>query len=160
MTLAEDIALLTRVPLFADLAGDQLRLLAFSAIRLELPAGRVLFRAESKALSGFVVMTGEIELSHHKGEETVPLGRFGPGVLIGEMALFVETKRPATATAVVDSEVVEIDGTLMRRMLTEYPDIAVKIFSKLRGRLGETLSELGGVEAKLDALHYPGPAKR
>jgi CRP-like cAMP-binding protein len=156
MTLAEDIALLTRVPLFADLAGDHLRLLAFSAIRLELPAGRVLFRADSKALSGFVVMAGEIELSNHKGEEIVSLGRYGPGVLIGETALFIETKRPATATAVVDSEVVEIDGTLMRRMLTEYPDVAVKMFAKMRGRLGDTLAELGGVEAKLGALRYPG----
>jgi CRP-like cAMP-binding protein len=158
MTLAEDIALLTRVPLFSELAGDHLRLLAFSAIRLELPAGRVLFRADTKALSGFVVMTGEIEFSESRGEDLAVLGRYGPGSLLGESALLIETKRPATATAIVDSEVVEIDRTLMRRMLTEYPDVAVKLYARLRERLGETLAELGGVEAKLDALRFPGAA--
>ena len=33
-------------------------MLAFSAIRLELPAGRLLFRADTKAQSGFVIMVG------------------------------------------------------------------------------------------------------
>ena len=156
MTLADDIGLLTRVPLFSDLAGDHLRLLAFSAIRLELPAGRVLFRADTKALSGFVIMSGTIELSEHRGDDIVPLGRYGPGSLIGEMAMLIETRRPATATAIVDSEVVEIDRTLMRRMLTEYPEVATKLYARLRERLGATIGELSGVEAKLDALRLPG----
>jgi CRP-like cAMP-binding protein len=152
MTLGEDIVLLTRVPLFSELASDHLRLLAFSAIRLELPAGRVLFRADTKALSGFVIMSGEIELSQHHGEETRTLGRYGPGVLLGETALFVETRRPATATAIVDSEVVEIDRTLMRRMLTEYPEVATRLFVLLRERLADTVGDLGVVEAKLSAI--------
>lgn len=155
MALADDIALLMRVPMFSDLTGDHLRLLAFSGIRLELPVGRVLFRADTKALSGFVVMSGEIELTVEKGEIKVPAGRYGPGALLGETALLIETKRPATATALVDSEVVEIDRALMRRMLTEYPDVAVRLFSRLRERLGTTIGELASVEQKLDALRYP-----
>lgn len=158
MALADDIALLTRVPLFSDLAGDHLRLLAFSGIRLELPADRVLFRADTKALSGFVVMSGEIEMSIEKGEAREPLGRYGPGTLIGETALLIETKRPATATAVVDSEVIEIDRTLMRRMLTEYPDVAVRLYARMRDRLSQTIAEVAPVGAKLDALRYPGAA--
>lgn len=155
MTLADDITLLSQVPLFAHLASDHLRLLAFSAIRLELPAGRLLFRAETKALSGFVIMVGEIELSRHRGEETEILGRCGPGVLLGEVALLVETRRSATATAVTDCEVIEIDRTLMRRMLTEYPEVASQIYGQIRDRVAETVEELAVVEAKLDALRYP-----
>ncbi|MBN8998837.1 MAG: cyclic nucleotide-binding domain-containing protein [Rhizobiales bacterium] len=158
MALADDIALLMRVPVFSDLAGDHLRLLAFSAIRLELPAGRVLFRADTKALSGFVVVKGEIELTLERGEVRIPVGRYGPGSLLGETALLIETKRPATATAIVDSEVAEIDRTLVRRMLTEYPDVAVRLYARMRDRLAGTIGELGGVEAKLDALRYPGAA--
>ena len=44
MSLDRDIALLSRVPLFAELTTEQLRLLAFSAVRLELSPGQVLFR--------------------------------------------------------------------------------------------------------------------
>lgn len=158
MTLAEDISLLSRVPLLADLASDHLRLLAFSAIRLELPAGRVLFPADTKALSGFVIMSGEIELSRHHGDEIRSLGKFGPGVLLGETALFVETRRPATATAVVDTIVVEIDRTLMSRMLTEYPEVAMRLYARMRDRLASTVDELSGISDKLDSLHYPGAA--
>ena len=44
MSLDGDIALLKRVPLFGELPTEQLRLIAFSAVRLELVAGQVLFR--------------------------------------------------------------------------------------------------------------------
>ncbi|BCP55775.1 cyclic nucleotide-binding protein [Kaistia sp. 32K] len=150
MTLEQDIARLSTVPLFAELATDHLRLIAFSATRLELPAGRVLFRADSKALSGFVVMSGEIELSRG-GEDRVVLGVYGPGTLIGETALFIETRRPATATALGDALVVEIDRTLMRRILTEYPEVAQRMHTMIADRLMETVGDLGRLEGRFDA---------
>lgn len=156
MTLADDIALIMRVPLFSDLSGDHLRLLAFSAVRLELPAGQILFRADTKAASAFVIMKGEIAFTRERDEKQEELGRYGAGALLGETALFTETLRPATATAVVDSEVIEIDGSLIRRMLSEYPELAVKLYAKLRERFGWTLAELGAVGAKLEILRYPG----
>ena len=58
MSLDRDIALLTRIPLFSELPTEQLRLLAFSAVRLELPPDQVLFREGAKATSGYVVSSG------------------------------------------------------------------------------------------------------
>ena len=55
MSLDTDIALLKRIPLFADLPTEQMRLLAFSAVRLDLAQDQVLFREGAKASSGFVV---------------------------------------------------------------------------------------------------------
>lgn len=154
MTLAEDISLLIKVPLFSDLSSDHLRLLAFSSIRLDLPAGRVLFRKDAPAASGFVVMSGEIVLGDTIDAET-PLGRFGPGALLGETALFIANRRPATATAAVDSEVVEIDRTLMRRMLDEYPEVAARLHARLVDKLASTVSEVSRVKTRLDAISYP-----
>ena len=153
MTLAEDISLLIKVPLFSDLSSDHLRLLAFSSIRLELPAGRVLFRKDAPATSGFVVMSGEIVLGDNVDAE--PLGRFGPGALLGETALFIANRRPATATAAVDSEVVEIDRSLMRRMLDEYPEVAARLHARLVDKLASTVSEVSRVKTRLDAISYP-----
>ncbi|MBN9431533.1 MAG: cyclic nucleotide-binding domain-containing protein [Bosea sp.] len=154
MTLAEDISLLIKVPLFSDLSSDHLRLLAFSSIRLDLPAGRVLFRKDAPAASGFVVMSGEIVLGDNVDAEA-PLGRFGPGALLGETALFIANRRPATATAAVDSEVVEIDRTLMRRMLDEYPEVAARLHARLVDKLASTVSEVSRVKTRLDAISYP-----
>lgn len=155
MTLAEDISLLIRVPLFAELATDHLRLLAFSSVRVALPRGQVLFHKGAVAQSGFIIMTGTIDLVDPDAEAALPLGHFGPGVLLGEAALFIETRRPATALAATDSEVVEIDRSLMRRMLTEYPEVAARFHSKLAGRFGATLRDVAQVHTKLDNIRYP-----
>lgn len=156
MTLEQDIRLLSTVPLFADLGSDHLRLLAFSAIRLELPQGRVLFRADTKALSGFIIMAGEIELSEYEDITQRVLGTYGAGTLLGETALFVETRRPATATATQDSVVIEIDRGLMHRMLTEYPDIAARLHARIVYRLADTVGALKRLHPVFDAIRYPG----
>ena len=75
MSLDRDISLLSRVPLFSELLTEQLRLLAFSAVRLELAAGQVLFREGGKAMSGYVVVAGGIELSTGQGEASARSSR-------------------------------------------------------------------------------------
>jgi CRP-like cAMP-binding protein len=159
MSLDRDIAMLSRIPLFTELTTEQLRLLAFSAVRLELSPGQVLFRENAVAQSGYVVAFGGIELSVGDGTGKRVLTTCEAGSLIGEMALFIETIRPATATAIVSSEVLEIDRKLVRRMLNEYPHVALRLRATLVDRLQATVSELGKVR---DALQNIGksPARR
>ena len=147
MSLDADIVLLKRVPLFADLPSEQLRLIAFSAVRLDLVPGQVLFRAGAKAGSGYVVSTGKIELTG--GPEKKAAMVCEPGALIGEVALFIETRRPATATATTASQVIEIDRKLILRMLGEFPNLAVRMRAILADRLSATVFDLGRVRQAL-----------
>jgi CRP-like cAMP-binding protein len=159
MSLERDIALLSRLTVFRELNGEHLKLLAFSSARQELAPGAVLFREGDAAASGFVVATGEIELSRvRRGERRVE-SACGPGTLVGETALFVETRRPATAMAAVESEVIEISRALVLRMLREYPQLAVRLRSTLSRRLVGTIAELEGVKGALDAVG-PFPGRR
>ncbi|MEP0322359.1 cyclic nucleotide-binding domain-containing protein [Bauldia litoralis] len=152
MSLDRDISLLSRIPLFAGLSTEQLRLLAFSAVRLELSPGQVLFREGATAMSGYVVAYGGVELSiGHAGKRKI-LMTCEAGSLIGETALFIETRRPATATAIVSSEVLEVDRKLMSRMLNEYPHVALKLRATLAGRLVATVGELGKVDKMLKGI--------
>jgi CRP-like cAMP-binding protein len=153
MSLDRDIAMLSRIPLFTELTTEQLRLLAFSAVRLELSPGQVLFRENAVAQSGYVVAFGGIELAVGDGTGKRVLTTCEAGSLIGEMALFIETIRPATATAIVSSEVLEIDRKLVRRMLNEYPHVALRLRATLVDRLQATVGELGKVR---DALENVG----
>jgi CRP-like cAMP-binding protein len=153
MSLDADIALLKRVPLFAELPTEQLRLIAFSAVRLDLVPGQVLFRAGAKADCGYVVSTGKIELAGEGGDDKGVSCE--PGALIGEVALFIETRRPATATATAASQVIEIDRKLILRMLGEYPHLAVRMRAILADRLTATVFDLGKVRqalAKIERL--------
>lgn len=149
MSLDGDIALLKRVPLFGDLPTEQLRLIAFSAVRLDLLAGQVLFRDGDRGMSGYVVSSGALELTVRNGERKEVVAVCEAGSLVGEVALFVETRRPATAIAAKPSQVLEIERKLVTRMLNEYPQIALGLRATLADRLSATVSELGRVR---DAL--------
>ena len=155
MSLDADIALLKRVPLFAELPTEQLRLIAFSAVRLDLVPGQVLFRAGAKADCGYVVSTGKIELVGESGHNEAVTCE--PGVLIGEAALFIETRRPATATATAASQVIEIDRKLILRMLGEYPHLAIRMRAILADRLTATVFELGKVRQALARIERLPP---
>jgi len=149
MSLDSDIALLKGIPLFGELPNEQLRLLAFSAVRLELAEGQVLFREGTKATSGYVVANGRVELTVGAGDKKRLVATCEPGSLIGEIALFVETRRPATGTAVSMSEVLEVERKVILRMLNEYPHVALQVRNTLSERLTATVSELGRVRQAL-----------
>jgi len=155
MSLDRDIAMLSRIPLFNELTTEQLRLLAFSAVRLELAPGKVLFRENAVAQSGYIVAFGGIELSVGDGTDKRILTTCEAGSLIGEMALFIETVRPATATAIVSSEVLEVDRKLVRRMLNEYPHVALRLRATLSDRLQATVAELTKVRDQLQNVGKP-----
>jgi CRP-like cAMP-binding protein len=152
MSLDNDISLLSRVPLFSELNAEQLRLLAFSAVHRELDPDETLFREGEEAFSGYIVSRGEIAMSSGEGDDKKILATCDTGCLIGEIALFIKTKRPASATATRFSDVMEINRALMTRMLNEYPHVAVRLRVTLSERLVATVSDLGRVKTALDRI--------
>jgi len=154
MSLDRDMALLSKVPLFSELGNEHLRLLAFSAVRTELLVDQMLFREGSPATSGYVLASGELELSTGQGRHREVLRSCGPGSLIGEIALFVETRRPATATAVRHTEVLEISRAMVTRMLNEYPHVALRLRATLAERLRATVGELNRVRQALSRIDH------
>jgi len=101
------------------------------------------------------VSSGRVDLTtEYDGEEQAPT-TCEAGTLIGEIALFVETTRPATATAAVASQIIEIDRKLVMRMLNEYPQAAIRMRATLAQRLTATVFDLGKVRqalARIDQL--------
>lgn len=142
MALDDDIALLARIPLFASLGAEPLRLLAFSAEARTLKAGDVLFKEGQAADGGYAVAEGSLVLTDTGGlAERVA----GPGALLGEVALIVETLRPATATAREPCQVLRIPRSLFRRVLTEFPDAAQRVHEEFREKMRATIADLNRV---------------
>ncbi|MGL4290612.1 MAG: cyclic nucleotide-binding domain-containing protein [Phreatobacter sp.] len=150
MALDDDIALLARVPLFASLGQEPLRLLAFSAETRFLHGGDILFREGQAADAGFVVVEGGFLLTSSSG---IAERHVGPGALLGEIALIVETLRPATATAREPSTAMRVPRSLFRRILTEFPQAARRVHGEFREKMRATTAELnriGGIFASID----------
>lgn len=159
MSLDSDISLLSRIALFSELNAEQLRLLAFSAVHREIRPDEVLFREGEDAQAGFIVASGEIQLTRGEGKDKKVLAICEAGCLIGETALFIDTKRPATAVAARLTDVIEISRALVTRMLNEYPQVALRLRAALAERLSATVTELGEIRQALDRVGQ-GPPRR
>ena len=149
MSIESDIAVLRQISLLANLPTEQLRLIAFGAVRLELAQGQILFREGGKALSGYVVLAGSLELTTNQAGRHPIVTTCEPGSLVGELALFVETRRPATAIALERTEVLEVERKVVLRMLREHPELALRLRDMLTDRLTATVNELSHVGRRL-----------
>ena len=148
MSLDSDIQLLSRVRLFQGFLPDHLRLLAFGAEARTLGRGTRLFQRDTMSDGGYVVVHGQIDLI--SGLHDSVISSHGPASLIGEMALISETRHAATAIATENTEVLKITRPLFRRMLNEYPQLAVLLQQRIGEAVSEFAAKLDVVRAKLD----------
>jgi CRP-like cAMP-binding protein len=151
MTIEDDISFFERVPTLSQLGRQALRILAIGAETRYIHGGEVLFNAGEEADGGFVIQEGRFNLSSFEDGREVTVG---PCTLLGEVALFTETTRPITATALEPSTVLRIPRPLFVKMLDSFPDAARKLREIMATRLNQSSREIYNVRAALDA-HEP-----
>jgi len=150
MAIDDDITFLERVPTLSLLGRQALRILAIGAETRYIHSGEVLFKRGEDADGAYVIQEGRFKLSSKDGNELT----VGPCTLLGEVALFSETRRPATARALEPSTVLRIPRFLFVRMLDSFPEAARKLREILAARLDQATREISNVRAVLDA-HEP-----
>ncbi len=151
MSLERDIGLMRRLPILEELSEEQLRLIAFSAENRRVGDGTVLFRSGERGDAAYVVAAGEIVLTVKDGDGEERVERCGPGAMFGARALLLEAPRQASAAAAGETEIIQIRRAVFRRMMTEYPDIAVRLHARLSSELATANAELARVADRLDA---------
>jgi CRP-like cAMP-binding protein len=155
VSIENDIAFFERVPTLRLLGREALRVLAIGAESRYLDDGEVLFYAGDASDGGYVIQEGSIRL-----KPSVPVDAreitAEPGMLVGELALFAETVRPATAIAREPSAVIRISRSLFLKMLESFPEAASKLRDQLAARAVQAAKELGNVRARLDTSEAPG----
>ena len=156
MALDDDIATLSRAPLFSLMERDALRLMAFAAEHKNLRANAVLFRKGDRSDGGFVVSRGSVALDADDGRHAVMAGA---GALIGQTALFIRHERPANAVAREPTALIRISPTLMRRVLEEFPATAAAIQQALTLDLSALTAGLERVRDRLLSIE-PAPGAR
>src|SRR3954449_516450 len=137
-TTQETIALLARVPVFEQLAPEDLERVADVAVPRNFDARHVIFREGDDSDTCYIVRAGHARAIREHGDgRQITLAQFGPGDIFGELALFDTERRSATVDAVDDLEAVAILGSDMRALMRRHPDIAVKLVIALGRRLRE-----------------------
>jgi CRP-like cAMP-binding protein len=141
--LDDSVALLGAVPVFEELAPDDLRRVAEVAVPRRFAAQQVIFREGDSSDTCYVVRTGHARAVRENADgRTIALAHFGPGDIFGELAMFDDERRSATVETLDPVDAVAVAGSDMRRLLREHPDIAVKLVIALGRRLREANERL------------------
>jgi CRP-like cAMP-binding protein len=143
MRSAEVVELLGRVPAFSTLEQSDLERIAQMSVPRQFEPGEVVFREGDSSDTCYVVREGHARAIHEHGNgRTITLATFGPGDIFGELAMFEDELRSATVEAIEPTSVVAVLGPDMRRLMTEHPEISMRLVVALAGRLRETNERL------------------
>jgi CRP/FNR family cyclic AMP-dependent transcriptional regulator len=128
---------LARVDLFSSLDKKELQALAQSCQERKYSAGSTLIKQGDTGVGLYFIISGRVKITQavnpDRAEED--LGEFGPGSVIGEMALLDDLPRSATVTAVTDVTALLLPVWEFRTTVRNHPEIALKMLSVLSRRL-------------------------
>src|ERR1700749_2326458 len=122
-------------------------MLAIGSEQRNVAGGEALFREGDTADCGYVVRRGSLRINDETGAEVVAEA----GALIGELALVVEMKRPATAVALAHSTVVRISRSLFQRVLESDPGAALGLRERPAGRTNRITGDIMTASTKMNS---------
>src|SRR3954451_17898041 len=139
MPMPDTAALLRGVPLFSELNEHDLERIARVAVPRTYPPGTVILREGDPGDTCYVLRAGRARVTRqHADGRAITLTNLGPGEIFGELAMFDGEVRSATVEAVDEVRAVAILAGDLKRLLSERPEIAVKLLGALAERLRET----------------------
>jgi CRP-like cAMP-binding protein len=150
MAVDDDMRILSGVGLFEELTSEQLRLLAFGAENIQLPAGRELYREGEKADCAYVVVSGTVELFREREGKSMVLAEMGRSTILGELALIADTTRLTSARTATDTMLIRISRSLFRRILEEFPLVAAKLHVRISRDLQALISRIAALGPRFD----------
>jgi len=127
-----DVALLDEVELFEHVsAEDRARLAEFIDLR-ELAGGDTLFRVGEPGESLYIVREGEVELFiRDTAGQKIALTVAGPNEVFGELALLDRGPRTATALALTDTQLLELDRDDLLLLFQKSPNAALRLLAAM-----------------------------
>src|ERR1700686_988318 len=127
---------LKQVPLFADLADEDIRALMSMAKRRTFRNGEVIFHREDHGQVLYVIKEGKVKISliSPEGQE-ISLVVFGKGECFGEFALLDGLPRSADAATLERVECYTIQRSDFHKAIMKNPQIAIQVMEALTKRL-------------------------
>ena len=142
MSLEQEVELIRQFPIFAKIQPAMQKLLCFSAERLTYAAGQVMFNAGDAGDAAYIVIEGSVEISVPTPAGPIVVNTLGRNDIIGEIAIFGDVPRTATAKALSKVETLKISKELFIKVVRENPDAAIELIKILASRLANTTSQL------------------
>ena len=141
--------LLGRIPMFEDLGPEDVAALAKAVVPRQFSAGQVIIHMGDAGTSMFIVVDGNVNI-HLPGEQSrrISLKDIAAGEYFGELSLFDDKPRSASAVATTDTKLLELDRATLSSYLQSRPHAAIVLLSTLAARLRATNEMLSQRAAK------------
>jgi len=150
---------LKSIPIFSSLTGRELKKVEQIVHLRNYRAQEVVFRQNEPGVGMYVIRSGQVDIIYNLGKASArPLAHLEAGDFFGEMALWDEAPRSASAVAVEPSELIGLFRPDLLDLIERNPRLGIKIILPLLQLLGERLRRTN------EALHavsraYEGEAK-
>jgi len=115
---------LPRTPLFSDMPKEALaEALSGMEVRTVAPGDRIIAEGE-QGHSFFVLASGRVRVEKASPDGPLTLAILGEGAFFGEMALLQDGPRTASVVAETACDVLELDRTLLERLVENHAPVA------------------------------------
>lgn len=156
LSAIEKVIFLKNVPFFANMTVSQLQTLAGVAEEVLFETDARIFEQGDSGGTLYVVVSGKVALEQEgrRRDSVARLGTIGPYAYFGEMNLFDDSPRSASAIAVQDTLTLKLSRDPLVALTRRYPDLSIALIQVLSERLREANEQIAGMtRAKPRALH-------
>lgn len=153
MLLKDEVELLRKVPLFAQLEPAKLKLLAFTSTRMVFRPDQELFHQGDEGDAAYLILSGEADVVAETASGEVPVATVGQNAIVGEIAILCDVPRTATVRAASRLDTLKIEKEHFLRLVREFPDMGIEIMRELGNRLTRTTAELSQARSELIKAH-------
>lgn len=131
--------LLRSIPLFELLDDDELKALADQLDQENYLAGQTVFKQGDPGGKMYLVQSGEVELFIiDRSKDKVVLEVVKPGEMFGELSLFDQQPRSASARAIQQTLLVAVDRHDLEMLFSRHQDAIFNIMTVFSRRIRET----------------------
>ncbi len=131
----KELIALKRVPLFSTLTLEQLASIDRLMVTRHYVKGESIFHKGDVGAELYVVLEGEVRIHlDHDGHE-VTLAKHGPSKVVGEMSVFDDQPRSASAQATQATTVRVLRRDRMQAIVHEHPEVLLEFVKNLSQRL-------------------------
>lgn len=134
----DKVALLQATSLFAGISAKDLEELAQTLAIRKFKARQIIFRRGDFGSTLYIVAKGQVNIYLPASPDDLPLQTLQPGEYFGELALFDNQPRSASALAVTSVVLLELTQPVLMRCIAQRPHLALSLLRSLSTRLRAT----------------------
>jgi CRP-like cAMP-binding protein len=141
LSTIDRVVALGRIPVFADVPGRVLAVVARRAMEVAAEAGETVIEQDAVEDHLFAIVSGRLRV--HRGGHTLVV--LGPGSTVGELAALVPEPRSASVTSETPSLLLRIDKPVLDELLADQPELAGGVIAALVAMVRERTTVSGVV---------------